>query len=164
MAVFLRGHGLRETRAAGRRPWWPSGGDRLDFTDYCDARPVGAHRRQTLDGGVGDKITLPLVSVCSPHVRRCATGLGAADSGNRWHDGQAGVDRGFHRIFDQCASASTTFRVAAAICGRELAPRRRNSMRCETSPPRFESLPLIDQLGDEARRRSPEGTGAWCST
>ena len=99
MAVFLRGMDYGEI--ARWTAAMVDSGERLDFTDLRrDGRPVRTVDKHST-GGVGDKITLPLVSViaaCGGVVPQASgRGLGS----HRRHPGQAGVDRGFQRISDQ---------------------------------------------------------------
>ena len=95
MAMFLRGMDYGET--ARWTAAMVASGERLDFTDLRrDGRPVRTVDKHST-GGVGDKITLPLVPVIAACGGVGAAGLGPRARPHRGHPGQAGVDRGLHR-------------------------------------------------------------------
>ena len=99
MAVFLRGMDYREI--ARWTAAMVASGDRLDFTDLRrDGRPVRTVDKHST-GGVGDKITLPLVAV----IAACGAVVPQASGRGLGHTGGT-LDKlesiaGFTAILDQ---------------------------------------------------------------
>lgn len=105
MAIFLRGmSGAEITRWTAAMI---ASGERFDFGDLRrDGTPLALVDKHST-GGVGDKITIPLV----PVVMAC--GVGAAGGRararpHRRHAGQAGIHRGIHRRVVRRPDTATT--------------------------------------------------------
>ncbi len=143
---------------AGRRRWWPPG-ERLDFTDLRrDGKPLALVDKHST-GGVGDKITIPLV----PVVMACGGAVPQAAGRGLGHTGGT-LDK-LESIRDSppnCPKrrSGNNFAISARRSsppGSSPPPTAR-STRCATSPATTESLPLI--ASSVMSKKIAEGTEA----
>ena len=160
MAVFLRGMDYGEI--ARWTAAMVASGDRLDFTDLRRAgRPLRTVDKHST-GGVGDKITLPLVSV----IAACGGVVPQASGRGLGHTGGT-LDKlesiaGFTGSLTNRASASTTLRCRRGHLRRRAAGARRRETLCAARHHRHRRIAAADrQLGDEQEdRRGDRRLGA----
>ena len=143
MAVFLRGMDYHET--ARWTAAMVASGDRMDFTGLRrDGHPLRTVDKHST-GGVGDKITLPLVSV----VAACGAAVPQASGRGLGHTGGT-LDKlesiaGFTGNLLNGQVQQQLFDVGAAIfaAGRQLAPADAKLYALRDITATIESLPLI---------------------
>jgi thymidine phosphorylase len=157
MAVFLRGMDYRET--ARWTAAMVASGDRLDFTDLRrDGRPVRTVDKHST-GGVGDKITLPLVSV----IAACGGVVPQASGRGLGHTGGT-LDKlesiaGFTGSLTNEQVRQQLCDVGAAIfAAGQLAPADAKLYALRDITATVESLPLI--ASSVMSKKIAEGTGA----
>ena len=157
MAVFLRGMDYGET--ARWTAAMVASGERLDFTDLRrDGRPVRTVDKHST-GGVGDKITLPLVSViaaCGGVVPQ-ASGRGLGHTGGTLDklESIAGFTAALtnHQVRQQLCGVG-----AAIFAAGQLAPADAKLYALRDITATVESLPLI--ASSVMSKKIAEGTGA----
>jgi thymidine phosphorylase len=157
MAVFLRGMEYREI--AHWTAAMVASGDRLDFTDLRrDGHPVRTVDKHST-GGVGDKITLPLVSViaaCGGVVPQ-ASGRGLGHTGGTLDKLEAIA--GFTGKLTNTQVRQQLCDVGAAIfAAGQLAPADAKLYALRDITATVESLPLI--ASSVMSKKIAEGTGA----
>jgi thymidine phosphorylase len=157
MAVFLRGMDYGET--ARWTAAMVASGDRLDFTDLRrDGRPVRTVDKHST-GGVGDKITLPLVSV----IAACGGVVPQASGRGLGHTGGT-LDKlesiaGFTGTLTNTRVRQQLCDVGAAIfAAGQLAPADAKLYALRDITATVESLPLI--ASSVMSKKIAEGTGA----
>ncbi len=157
MAVFLRGMDYGET--ARWTAAMVASGDRLDFTDLRrDGRPVRTVDKHST-GGVGDKITLPLVSV----IAACGGVVPQASGRGLGHTGGT-LDKlesiaGFTGSLTNNQVRQQLCDVGAAIfAAGQLAPADAKLYALRDITATVESLPLI--ASSVMSKKIAEGTGA----
>jgi thymidine phosphorylase len=157
MAVFLRGMDYGET--AHWTAAMVASGERLDFTDLRrDGRPVRTVDKHST-GGVGDKITLPLVSViaaCGGVVPQ-ASGRGLGHTGGTLDklDSIAGFTGS---LTDKQVRQQLCDVGAAIFAAGQLAPADAKLYALRDITATVESLPLI--ASSVMSKKIAEGTGA----
>ncbi|MDT5165867.1 MAG: thymidine phosphorylase [Mycobacterium sp.] len=157
MAVFLRGMDYGET--ARWTAAMVASGERLDFTDLRrDGRPVRTVDKHST-GGVGDKITLPLVPViaaCGGVVPQ-ASGRGLGHTGGTLDklESIAGFTAALtnHQVRQQLCGVG-----AAIFAAGQLAPADAKLYALRDITATVESLPLI--ASSVMSKKIAEGTGA----
>jgi thymidine phosphorylase len=157
MAVFLRGMDYGET--ARWTAAMVASGERLDFTDLRrDGRPVRTVDKHST-GGVGDKITLPLVPViaaCGGVVPQ-ASGRGLGHTGGTLDklESIAGFTAALtnHQVRQQLCGVG-----AAIFAAGQLAPADAKIYALRDITATVESLPLI--ASSVMSKKIAEGTGA----
>jgi thymidine phosphorylase len=156
MAVFLRGMDYGET--ARWTAAMVASGDRLDFTDLRrDGRPVRTVDKHST-GGVGDKITLPLVSV----IAACGGVVPQASGRGLGHTGGT-LDKlesiaGFTGSLNNSQVRQQLCDVGAAIfAAGQLAPADAKLYALRDITATVESLPLI--ASSVMSKKIAEGTG-----
>jgi thymidine phosphorylase len=157
MAVFLRGMDYGEI--ARWTAAMVASGDRLDFTDLRrDGRPVRTVDKHST-GGVGDKITLPLVSV----IAACGGVVPQASGRGLGHTGGT-LDKlesiaGFTGTLTNSQVRQQLCDVGAAIfAAGQLAPADAKLYALRDITATVESLPLI--ASSVMSKKIAEGTGA----
>jgi thymidine phosphorylase len=157
MAVFLRGMDYGET--ARWTAAMVASGERLDFTDLRrDGRPVRTVDKHST-GGVGDKITLPLVSV----IAACGGVVPQASGRGLGHTGGT-LDKlesiaGFTAALTNEQVRQQLCDVGAAIfAAGQLAPADAKLYALRDITATVESLPLI--ASSVMSKKIAEGTGA----
>jgi thymidine phosphorylase len=157
MAVFLRGMDYGET--ARWTAAMVASGERLDFTDLRrDGRPVRTVDKHST-GGVGDKITLPLVSV----IAACGGVVPQASGRGLGHTGGT-LDKlesiaGFTATLTNSQVRQQLCDVGAAIfAAGQLAPADAKLYALRDITATVESLPLI--ASSVMSKKIAEGTGA----
>ena len=162
MAIFLRG--MTEPEIARWTAAMVASGERLDFTDLRrDGKPLALVDKHST-GGVGDKITIPLV----PVVMACGGAVPQAAGRGLGHTGGT-LDKlesiaGFTAELSKSQIRQQLCDIGAAIfAAGELAPADRKIYALRDVTGTTESLPLDRQLGDEQEDRGGRA-GAWCST
>jgi thymidine phosphorylase len=157
MAVFLRGMDYGET--ARWTAAMVASGERLDFTDLRrDGRPVRTVDKHST-GGVGDKITLPLVSV----IAACGGVVPQASGRGLGHTGGT-LDKlesiaGFTATLSNSQVRQQLCDVGAAIfAAGQLAPADAKLYALRDITATVESLPLI--ASSVMSKKIAEGTGA----
>ncbi|WP_343575993.1 thymidine phosphorylase [Mycobacterium sp.] len=157
MAVFLRGMDYGET--ARWTAAMVASGDRLDFTDLRrDGRPVRTVDKHST-GGVGDKITLPLVSV----IAACGGVVPQASGRGLGHTGGT-LDKlesiaGFTGSLTNDKVRQQLCEVGAAIfAAGQLAPADAKLYALRDITATVESLPLI--ASSVMSKKIAEGAGA----
>ncbi|WP_428342078.1 thymidine phosphorylase [Mycobacterium sp.] len=157
MAVFLRGMDYCET--ARWTAAMVASGDRLDFTDLRrDGRPMRTVDKHST-GGVGDKITLPLVSV----IAACGGAVPQASGRGLGHTGGT-LDKlesiaGFTGSLTNTQVRQQLCNVGAAIfAAGQLAPADAKLYALRDITATVESMPLI--ASSVMSKKIAEGTGA----
>ncbi|MDT5204284.1 MAG: thymidine phosphorylase [Mycobacterium sp.] len=157
MAVFLRGMDYGET--ARWTAAMVASGERLDFTDLRrDGRPVRTVDKHST-GGVGDKITLPLV----PVIAACGGVVPQASGRGLGHTGGT-LDK--LESIEGFTAALTNHQVRQQLCGvgaaifaaGQLAPADAKIYALRDITATVESLPLI--ASSVMSKKIAEGTGA----
>ncbi|MDT5020449.1 MAG: thymidine phosphorylase [Mycobacterium sp.] len=157
MAVFLRGMDYGET--ARWTAAMVASGERLDFTDLRrDGRPVRTVDKHST-GGVGDKITLPLV----PVIAACGGVVPQASGRGLGHTGGT-LDK--LESIEGFTAALTNHQVRQQLCGvgaaifaaGQLAPADAKLYALRDITATVESLPLI--ASSVMSKKIAEGTGA----
>ena len=133
MAIFLRG--MTGAEIARWTAAMVDSGERLDFTDLRrDGKPLALVDKHST-GGVGDKITIPLVPVVMACGERCRRPPGAA-SGTPAARSTSWSPSGLHRRDLESPNPATALRPRRGdLRGRRAGARpTARSMRCATSP------------------------------